>query len=254
MIMQIRAITFDLWDTIYEEDVVTDKLRKEKRYALIDSTLKEAGNSIEQNKLSSVLLQTETAAKREWTENHRTMGANESMCLLLSLLSMELNSTQLDRLSRRIEDITIDYPPTPFPEAQRVLSTLAQKFSLGLISDTGLTPGRVLRNMLAKDNLLQYFDVLTFSNELGSSKPHKIAFENTLKGLNALPHEAIHIGDNENTDVIGALNSGMRVIHLAKSDSIVYGNESRYHRVSRLEDILKHIDHVNLENELPFLK
>jgi putative hydrolase of the HAD superfamily len=89
---------------------------------------------------------------------------------------------------------------------------LAQRFRLGLISDVGLTPGRVLRELMRRDGLLSHFQALTFSDETGATKPLPGQFLRTLAALQARPQEAAHIGDLPETDLAGARGVGMRAI------------------------------------------
>jgi putative hydrolase of the HAD superfamily len=104
----------------------------------------------------------------------------------------------------------LEEPPEVVPDASAVLAELAADYRLAVISDTGLTPGRVLRQILEQDGLLPYFTHLTFSDELGRSKPHAEAFEATLAALNATPAEGVHVGDLLRTDIAGAQSVGMR--------------------------------------------
>ena len=59
----------------------------------------------------------------------------------------------------------------------------AAGYKLGLISDTSLTPGRVLKEFMQSDGLLEHFSVLTFSDETGYRKPDPRMFLRTLDGL-----------------------------------------------------------------------
>jgi putative hydrolase of the HAD superfamily len=102
--------------------------------------------------------------------------------------------------------------PYPVPGVTEVVPRLAERFRLGLISDTGLTPGRVLRQVMRRDGLLACFDALTFSDELGTAKPHPDPFLHTLSVLVARPEEAAHIGDLPETDLKGARGVGMKAI------------------------------------------
>jgi FMN phosphatase YigB (HAD superfamily) len=97
-------------------------------------------------------------------------------------------------------------------EVPAMLVELSTRYPLAIISDTGITPGRVLRQILEKDGVLGYFSHLTFSDELGWSKPHPEAFLSTLIALNARPDSAVHIGDLLRTDILGAQSVGMRAV------------------------------------------
>ena len=68
---------------------------------------------------------------------------------------------------------------------------------------------------MERDNLLDYFDVQTFSDETPHTKPQVVQFHSTLKQLNVAPAEAVHIGDLVRTDVVGAKNAGMKAIRFS---------------------------------------
>src|ERR1051326_3642757 len=81
---------------------------------------------------------------------------------------------------------------------------------MGVICNTGMAGGRVLRQVLAHHGLLEYFDVTVFSNEFGWQKPHPSIFEHTLKALGGVPAaEALHVGDVEGLDVEGPRRARM---------------------------------------------
>jgi putative hydrolase of the HAD superfamily len=76
----------------------------------------------------------------------------------------------------------------------------------------GLTPGRVLRELLRRDGLLPHFRILTFSDETGAAKPRPEQFTRTLDALGVRPEQAAHIGDLPETDVVGARGVGMKAL------------------------------------------
>ena len=83
---------------------------------------------------------------------------------------------------------------------------------IGLISDTGITPGRVLRAVMARDGVLPFFQHCTFSDEVGRAKPHPLPFQHTLDALAVEGPSATHIGDLPETDIVGAKGMGMRAV------------------------------------------
>jgi putative hydrolase of the HAD superfamily len=132
---------------------------------------------------------------------------------LLSYVDAELPEDAEEALGRAMEAIYLrGDEPRPVSGVTEVVPRLAQRFRLGLISDTGLTPGRVLRQVMDRDGLLSYLDVLTFSDELGMAKPQPEPFLYTLRLLDASPEEAAHIGDLPETDLRGARGVGMKTI------------------------------------------
>jgi putative hydrolase of the HAD superfamily len=94
-----------------------------------------------------------------------------------------------------------------------VLAALsARGVRVGIVCDVGFTGGALLRDLLARESLLEHFDGWSFSDETGHYKPSPAAFEAALAALRALPEEAMHVGDLRRTDVAGAAALGMKTV------------------------------------------
>jgi putative hydrolase of the HAD superfamily len=85
--------------------------------------------------------------------------------------------------------------------------------SLGIVSNTGRTPGVILRRGHAGHGLLGYFGVISDSDEIGVRKPVAQILRVTLARAGVAADEAVHIGDNPEADVAGAHGVGIRAAH-----------------------------------------
>ena len=85
--------------------------------------------------------------------------------------------------------------------------------TLGIVSNTGRTPGLILRRVLERHGLLGHFAVISYSDEIGVRKPDAEIFQATLARAGVPPGQAVHIGDNPDADVVGARAIGMRAAH-----------------------------------------
>ena len=83
---------------------------------------------------------------------------------------------------------------------------------MGLISNTGMTPGFTFRSYMAERGMLDYFHTLTFSDEVKLAKPGREIFMMTLRAMGATPQQTIHIGDHVLNDVVGAKQCGLKTI------------------------------------------
>jgi putative hydrolase of the HAD superfamily len=83
-----------------------------------------------------------------------------------------------------------------------------------LICDTGLSPGRVVREHLARLGLLDGLRAQLFSDEVGVPKPDERIFRAALDALGVDGPGACHVGDLLRTDVAGARKVGMRSVRL----------------------------------------
>jgi putative hydrolase of the HAD superfamily len=93
-----------------------------------------------------------------------------------------------------------------------MLKTLSTRYTLGIISDAIHTPGRGLRKLLERENLLQYFKHCIFSDEAGASKPSPRVFEQAARKLKTPLSQIVHVGDRESNDIAGPLAMGMQAI------------------------------------------
>ena len=79
---------------------------------------------------------------------------------------------------------------------------------LGLLSNAPYQP-RMMRAMLAEQGLLDCFDVILFSSEIGVRKPAPEAFAALLLELGTKADESWFVGDEPAADIDGARAAGM---------------------------------------------
>ncbi len=149
---------------------------------------------------------------RVWQQEQYTFGAPRWTGLVLDDLGVSLAESVQEMLAHTMTASGMDVKPPLIDGVGDVLPRLAQRYQIALICDTGLSPGRILRQWMEANGILRYFSHLTFSDELGVSKPHPRAFLSTLESLGVSPGAAVHIGDNPRTDVAGAQGVGMQAV------------------------------------------
>lgn len=162
--------------------------------------------------LDEACLVERTSHERIWQEQHRTPAAAHRVISILSHLDILLPDAESAVLAASFEEIIFEQPPLLVEGANEVLVELAGRYRLGIISDVGFSPGRVLKQLLADHGLIDLFDSLVFSDEAGRAKPHNEVFERTARALEAEPDSIVHVGDLERTDIIGAKQAGYRAI------------------------------------------
>lgn len=90
--------------------------------------------------------------------------------------------------------------------AEDTLRLLHKKYKLAIVSN-GI--GEAQRGRLAAGHVLDYFDALIISDEVGHWKPSKAIFDIALDRLGSKPNETVFIGDSITDDYQGALNAGI---------------------------------------------
>jgi putative hydrolase of the HAD superfamily len=128
-------------------------------------------------------------------------------------------------VTRQFEEASLDAGVEAVEGARDTLEKLrAANIGRALVCDTGFTPGRVVRQLLDDEGLLEHLDVVCFSDEVGVPKPGNEIFAKALAELGVRPPEALHIGDLKRTDIAGARHIGMhavrfRGVHDDKTDA-----------------------------------
>ena len=128
-------------------------------------------------------------------------------------------------LTRAFEEASLETGVVAVEGAREVLEALAAAgLRRGLVCDTGFTPGRVVRELLADQGLADLLETVCFSDEVGVPKPGNDIFAKALAELGTRPPEAVHVGDLRRTDIAGANDFGMhavrfRGVHDDRSDA-----------------------------------
>jgi putative hydrolase of the HAD superfamily len=137
------------------------------------------------------------------------------------------------------EEAVLSDPPKLREGARETLEALHGRVRIGLISDTGTSPGRVVRRILGEYGVLSYFDVTVFSDEVGYCKPNEVVFRVALEVLGVEPGEALHVGDLVKNDVAGAKRAGMRTAWLKTVDQEYPPEDAPDYIVSSLTEIIR---------------
>ena len=96
------------------------------------------------------------------------------------------------------------------PDTLIVLNYLKSNYRMHIITN-GFK--EVQKRKLEKSKLIQFFDSVTISEDVGVKKPHKLIFDHALTAANANVENSVMIGDNFNADILGALGVGMKAIY-----------------------------------------
>lgn len=237
----LQAVTFDFWHTLYQ-----GTFAQEERLRLLDETLTHHGQPRPYKDLEAAYRHTLTIWEHIWREEHRSITSEYWLREALLFLKAELPEDTLPELCRATEDVFLHSDgPQLIPGVAETIPRLARRYSLGLISDTGLTPGRVLREILRRDGLLPLFGALTFSDETGTTKPLPEQFLRTLDALQAQAEQSAHIGDLPETDLAGARAVGMKAVLFLGESRRQDGQtmaDATFEKYQELENLLERLE------------
>jgi putative hydrolase of the HAD superfamily len=119
-----------------------------------------------------------------------------------------------------------------FPNTLETIQELAKKYKLHIITN-GFSEAQIVK--LESSGLKPYFDVVVCSEMVGKTKPHREIFELSLQLANAKVSESVMIGDDHNTDIIGAVQIGMQAILFDPSNR--YRKSAGLYKISNLNEL-----------------
>lgn len=216
--MTIKAVTFDLWDTIVDDD--SDEIeraaqglltKKEARRHEIWQALNDL-QPIEYDRVALAYDTMEAGFNVVWKENYINWTVEQRIRVVLKGLEREVSPAVFDQLVEDHARMEVDISPVPIDGIEDALKTLASRYKLCVVSDSIVTPGVGLRQILAKHGLKQYFSGFAFSDEVGRSKPHRAMFDAAARELGVSVHEIVHVGDRDHNDVKGPHAIGAKAI------------------------------------------
>ena len=212
----ITAVTFDLWQTLLVDNRELGLTRSNARLEGVQRILGKAGECFGLEHITEAYWECyrRCAAIREGLLD---VTFPEQIGIFVENISPglgeRLQPASLVEISRVYADSFLDYPPPAHEDAVSVLRGVHDMgLRIGLISNTGMTPGATFRTYLADTGMLGYFDILTFSDEVKMAKPAKEIFLLTLRKMKAAPEQTVHVGDSVRNDVAGAKLSGLKTV------------------------------------------
>jgi len=215
----LKVITIDFWNTIFDSSSGVDR-NKYRLNALITETDK-LGCFIRQEELEPAMKSSWEYFNHVWMNEQRTPSSMELVNFFWKKLNIPESEESVNRIAETFSNSILVHPPKLVANVKESLKELSIEFKLGIVSDTGFSPGTILKKLLEKEEILGYFDAFSFSDETGVAKPNKKAFLTILDRFECNPEESLHVGDIEKTDILGAKNLGMKAIRF-DGDSSAY--------------------------------
>lgn len=213
---EITTVTFDLWQTLLLDNRELGLARARMRLEGARDALARFGEEYELEHIREAYRACYRQC-RQVREQHLDVSFREQVEIFVNNISPDLvgrlDRNTLEEIVRVYADSFLVHPPAAHADALTVLRDLkAMGLGLGLISNTGMTPGSTFRTYLDQQGMLGYFDTLTFSDEVRLAKPGNEIFLMTLRAMGASPAQTVHVGDHVINDVMGAKRSGMKTV------------------------------------------
>ena len=215
----ITTVTFDLWQTLLLDERDLGQARAMVRLEGAQSALAKFGEDFDIDHIREAYMSCFQRC-RDVRDDGIDVDFREQVAIFINHikpgLAERLDAQIMDEIAEYYADSFLVHPPPAHEDAVHVLQSIKDMgFKLGLISNTGMTPGFTFRSYMEDRGMLEYFHTLTFSDEVKLAKPASEIFMMTLREMDAEPGQTIHVGDHVTNDVAGAKRCGMKTVWIS---------------------------------------
>ncbi|ROL57081.1 HAD family hydrolase [Bacteroidetes/Chlorobi group bacterium Naka2016] len=227
---KIKVITIDFWNTLFDSSNGTERntLRLEK----LKSAFQLLGVSVPDEEYEKAMQEAWEYFNNIWRNEQRTISTYDALLFFWNYF----DAPKVEELIRDVQDTfeksILIHPPKLIDGVREVLEFLSKNYKLAIISDTGFSPGTILRELMKINEIYDFFSAFSFSNETGVAKPHPKAFQTALQQFDCPPEQAIHIGDIEETDIQGAKNLNMYAIRYVGNHLDFLNEDTELHTIA----------------------
>ena len=204
--MKVKTISFDVWGTLVKPNPEYKKLRIDflKYY------------NAEESNINSVLKHIKADVDKRAEKHGMQFNIQDLYSMILHSLNIEHKQLPVNDFISFCNSCMINNPPILMSETINLLELLkAKDYRIMLASNNVFSSGKIMRTVLMKLGIFDYFHDCIFSDEVGFAKPHHEFFKQLHQKSHTLTEQILHTGDNTNTDMLGARSYGMK-LHLCE--------------------------------------
>ena len=238
--MSKLSVTFDLWDTILNDEPGYDHKRREMRCAGMISALTSHGLKPSRDRLFEAYDKSGSWLQTAWQTHKEISTLNQARRIASEAVARLPDNSEL---MRELEDAyvkpVLELPPRLNDEVIETLTgTRDRALKIGLICNIGRSSGKILRELLGDLQILDFFAATIFSDEVGIRKPDRRIFEAAANGLNVNISTIVHVGDHPEADAWGAKQAGMKAVLLELPSELLEGHDlaSLWRSTKRVSD------------------
>jgi putative hydrolase of the HAD superfamily len=241
---RLATVTFDLWDTLIQEVPGGSSKVAETRMEKIAGILESHGRPHTTGEIEEAYAKTGDFLHLIWSRCG-DLAVRDQVQFMLSWIEWRLPSKLGVEALSAVEEAyavsMLEHRPALLPDAKKALEDVrGTGVRMGLVSNTGRTPGSVLRTIMKDYGILHCFDIAIFSDETLVRKPAEAIFRAALDGLDAQARSAVHVGDDPRADVDGAKDCGMMAVQVRSDKRADNTRADAY--ADRLSDLVEIID------------
>lgn len=132
-----------------------------------------------------------------------------------------------------------------YDDSLELLDALKEKYNLLLL--TNGSPALQNVKLELTPELRDYFKQIIISGDFGIGKPDASIFEHALEQMNVKAHEVIMVGDNLNTDILGASRTGITSVWVNRKNK-KRTDVKPNHEIKSLRELIPLLETLNKQD------
>ena len=218
----IRAITFDLDDTLWDIWSIIAKAEQRLHEWLVQHhpQVPAMFSTVELRELSA-----EVIAEQPHIAHDRTLVRKQALSLAAERAGCDVfcADSAYDVFYAARNDVVF------FEEVLPVLERLAQRYALGALSNGNADIHRV--------GLGGIFDFALNAVDVGAAKPAPAMFQAACQRLDLPPAQIVHVGDDPEHDILGAAQAGFRTVWVNRQGKTWPGGDQADAEIKTLAEL-----------------
>jgi len=211
----IKAVSFDLYDTLVQWTSNQGERRSRMDELSVNLLRQKYGINVDSAKFHAASLKAWEKRWIEFQEKGREVDIRDTLGWMVDEVASRITPQQRIGIIRDLEKTWYKVEletAAPMPGA---LDTLRAIKALGIktcLTSNASWSEAHLRRVLTRFGLLEYFDAISYSNEVGKMKHQTDPdfFHYSWGKLGVKPEQVLHVGDNPWADLQGAKNAGAK--------------------------------------------
>ena len=209
----IKAVFFDLWDTL----LVDRGVFRGERNEIVLEFLKSLDKKTTLEGIDKLFTEVHDHIETEYFGNIEKYRFGMGLALVFERLGIEVDKKATETLEEKLWKLFL-HEGELRPHAKETLSYLKRRgYKLAVVTNWSTVRGN---EVIDAFNLRKYFDLIIISEDVGGEKSTTLPFKAALEKLGLKPEEVVMVGDRDDEDIFGAKLLGMKAVKIHGSHRV----------------------------------
>lgn len=157
----IKVVTIDFWNTLFDSS--NGVKRNSARQHVLYEEISKYNVVVSNEDYDRALKASWEYFNNIWMNEQRTPLTEETIGFFWKYLNLPHDEYSINKVAQVFKDSILDYPPKLMEGVKEFLEKNSKSKKIGLISDTGFTPGSILVELMNINGVSQFFTKYSFS-------------------------------------------------------------------------------------------